>query len=106
MYINITIQMGGGEQSLDSKNTAMLNYSSIFIKIDIEGEELHALFGMQQIIKHYHPTLAISVYHGISDFYTIPQYILSLYKNYRIYFRHYSQGLIESVMFFIPLGVN
>ena len=76
----------------------------IFIKIDIEGEELNALSGMKQIIKHYNPILAISIYHSISDFYTIPQYVFDISKNYRIYFRHYSQGLIESVMFFVPIN--
>ncbi|WP_233709106.1 FkbM family methyltransferase, partial [Helicobacter muridarum] len=74
----------------------------VFIKMDIEGEEMNALKGMIDIITAYQPILAISVYHAPTDVYTIPKYIASLNKHYKVYFRHYSQGLIESVMFFIP----
>lgn len=72
------------------------------IKIDIEGEEMNALNGMQNLIMQYHPILAISIYHSPMDFYKIPRYILGLRADYKLYFRHYSQGIIESVAFFIP----
>ncbi|WP_104763403.1 hypothetical protein [Helicobacter aurati] len=63
---------------------------------------MNALLGMRNLISLYQPILAISVYHDVKDLYCIPQYIAKIRKDYRIYFRHYSQGLIESVMFFVP----
>lgn len=74
-----------------------------FIKIDIEGMELQALKGGRECIKNQHPALAISVYHQVNDFWKIPEYILSLRGDYNIFFRHYTESIYESVMFFIPI---
>lgn len=72
------------------------------LKIDIEGEESNMLNGARNFIVTYRPIIAISVYHSPSDLLELPKQILNIYKDYKLYFRHYSQGLIESVMFFIP----
>lgn len=73
-----------------------------FIKMDIEGSESAAIEGAKQIIKNSHPTLAICVYHKKDDFWKIPQQILSIRNDYKLYMRHYTQGTDESVMFFVP----
>lgn len=73
-----------------------------FIKIDIEGAEELAIKGATQIIKQYHPRLAISVYHKPNDFWKIPEQILSIRDDYDVYFRHYTESIYESVMFFMP----
>ncbi|MDE6886334.1 MAG: FkbM family methyltransferase [Helicobacteraceae bacterium] len=75
----------------------------IMLKFDIESSEIYALEGAKNFIREYKPIIAISIYHRYNDFITIPKKILSIYKNYDLYFRHYSSGLTESVMFFIPL---
>lgn len=72
-----------------------------FIKMDIEGSESAAIEGAKEIIKEYHPTMAISVYHKKYDFWKIPQQILSIRSDYKLYMRHYTQGTTDSVMFFI-----
>ena len=46
--------------------------------------------------------MAICVYHRPDDLYKIPQKILRINKNYKIYLRHYMEGSFESVMYFIP----
>ena len=73
-----------------------------FIKMDIEGAEGAAIVGASECIKHHHPTLAICVYHNKDDFYKIPGQILALRDDYKLYFRHYTQGVDESVMYFVP----
>ncbi len=73
-----------------------------FIKMDIEGAEELAIKGASQTIKQYHPKLAISVYHKPNDFWKIPEQILSIRNDYSLYFRHYTESIYESVMFFIP----
>jgi len=73
-----------------------------FIKMDIEGGEIDAIRGAQQTIRKFNPVIAVSVYHKHDDFYTIPELILSINSNYKLYLRHYTEGIDETVMFFIP----
>lgn len=73
-----------------------------YIKIDIEGAESLCIEGAKDIIKKYQPKLAISVYHKKDDFWKIPEQVLNIRCDYNIYLRHYTQGIAETVMFFIP----
>jgi FkbM family methyltransferase len=70
-----------------------------FIKMDIEGAELEALKGSEKVLRRDRPTLAICVYHKITDCYDIPRYIESLDLGYKFYFDHYSVYNEESVLF-------
>lgn len=72
------------------------------IKMDIEAAERAAIMGAKNIIAKYKPTLAICVYHRVDDFFRIPDLILGICGDYKLYFRHYSTGLVESVMYFAP----
>lgn len=73
-----------------------------FLKMDIEGGESSAVEGAASIISKYHPKIAISVYHKPGDFWRIPKQILSYHRNYKIFMRHYTETIYETVMFFIP----
>lgn len=70
-----------------------------FIKMDIEGAELAALRGAENTIKRFRPKLAISVYHNLEDFWSIPQYLQGLELNYRFYLRHFTIHDEETVLF-------
>lgn len=72
-----------------------------FIKMDIEGSELKALHGAEKTILRCRPKLAVCVYHRPEDLVTIPQYILSLHPDYRLYFRNYRTEGVESVIYAI-----
>jgi len=75
-----------------------------FIKMDIEGAEREAIEGAKSLIRKHHPKLAISVYHRKDDFWKVPEQILEIRNDYRIYLRHYTEGISETIMFFIPEG--
>lgn len=72
-----------------------------FIKMDIEGAELEALKGAEQIIKTCRPKLAISVYHKSEDIVEIPMYLHSILPEYKFYIRHYSIYSVETVLYAI-----
>lgn len=80
----------------------VINEPYSFLKMDIEGSEVSALQGASRTIREYHPRLAISVYHKVDDFWRIPELVLSFREDYDIYMRHYTEGVTETVMFFMP----
>ena len=57
---------------------------------------------IQNTISKYRPILAICIYHKAEDWYKIPEIILEMYGEYKIYLRHYMEGIFETVMYFIP----
>lgn len=80
----------------------IVNSPVSFIKMDIEGSEAKAIAGAKETILKWHPRLAICVYHKGLDFIEIPRLVLSIRDDYDVYMRHYTEGISESVMFFIP----
>jgi len=70
-----------------------------FIKMDIEGAELNALKGAEQIIKKYKPKLAICIYHKPEDVWEIPNLLLEFVPDYKFYIRHYSFSFSETVLY-------
>lgn len=71
------------------------------IKMDIEGAEMEALKGAANIIRKNKPCLTISVYHKPEDIVELPLYAKMLNSNYRIYFRHHTYGIFDTVMYAI-----
>ncbi|MEQ9566287.1 MAG: FkbM family methyltransferase, partial [Pseudomonadales bacterium] len=63
-----------------------------------------ALRGARHTILEHHPKLAICVYHRADDFWKIPETVFSIRDDYDLYLRHYTEGVTETVMFFIPAG--
>lgn len=70
-----------------------------YIKMDIEGAELKALWGARDTICNNRPKLAISVYHKGKDLIEIPQYLKSLVPEYKFYLRAYLEYLGEVVLY-------
>ena len=74
----------------------------VFIKLDVEGVEKEALEGASQTIRECWPFLAVCVYHRAEDLREIPETLLGMRKDYRVFLRHYLEGPTETVMYFIP----
>ena len=70
--------------------------------MDIEGAEQDAIEGAKSTIAKYTPILAICIYHKAEDWYKVPEKVLEINSNYKIYLRHYMEGIFETVMYFIP----
>lgn len=70
-----------------------------YIKMDVEGSECKALDGAKQIIRRDHPKLAICIYHGEEDIFQVPYKIIKELGYTRIYIRHYSDTVGESVVY-------
>lgn len=73
-----------------------------YIKMNIEGAEIDALKGGRKAIAKWRPRLAISVYHRASDLWRIPQLVLQLDPDYRLYLRQHDGGIIETVLYALP----
>jgi len=106
----LSFQSDNGSSSISEKGATLVSTVDIdsicygkekvtFIKMDIEGAELEALKGAAKTIQADHPSLAICVYHKKGDIIEIPEYILSLNPNYRLYLRHYSVFCWETVLY-------
>lgn len=70
-----------------------------FIKLDVEGSEMKALMGAENIIRRDLPKLAVSVYHRPEDIIEIPKYLRSIAPQYRFWLRHYHTDSIETILY-------
>lgn len=68
------------------------------IKMDIEGAEMMALKGCEEIVKNQKPKMAICVYHRIEDLWKIPMYLKELVPNYNISIRHHANFLVTETV--------
>jgi FkbM family methyltransferase len=86
-------------QSLDDFVTANSVERVDFIKMDIEGAEPEALIGAEKTIRKHRPQLAISIYHDLRHFASIPRWIAGLDLGYRLYLDHFTIHEEETVLF-------
>ena len=70
-----------------------------YIKMDIEGAELAALQGGENLIRKCSPLLAVCVYHKMSDIFNIARYLWQLQPDYQLYLRHHTCGAGETVLY-------
>lgn len=102
----------GSSISADAVNTVSVPVRAIddvpeckdatFIKMDVEGSELDALKGARQTILRNKPKLVICLYHKTKDYIEIPNWIHTLVPEYKLYVRHHSFSINETVLYAIP----
>ncbi|MEG0971577.1 MAG: FkbM family methyltransferase [Lachnospiraceae bacterium] len=96
---------GMGTTQVEAIDDIIENTKVTFIKMDVEGSELQALYGARNTILRDKPRLGICLYHLKEDVWKIPQYVLSLLPEYKIYIRTHSSVPTALTMFAIyPQG--
>ncbi len=93
----LPFDMRSGRNSALSSNGTMLksitvdsiNTNFSYIKMDVEGEEVNAIKGAEETIISHKPKMLISAYHRTDDLIKIPQAVLSIKDDYKIYMRHF-----------------
>lgn len=78
---------------------ALKNEKVTFIKMDVEGSEVKALLGAEEIIKKQKPKLAVCVYHKPEHLWEVPLYIKKIVPEYKIYIRHHTPLEYETVCY-------
>ena len=69
------------------------------IKADIEGAEMDMLMGAKELIKKYHPRMAISIYHRQEDLFILPYTINKLVPEYKMEIRQHRPHFGETVLY-------
>ncbi len=72
-----------------------------YIKMDIEGAEMSALRGAQTVIRQNSPQMLISGYHRITDMWEVPEYVLGLVPEYKIFLGHQPHVPYEPEFLFV-----
>jgi FkbM family methyltransferase len=72
-----------------------------YIKMDLEGSEMEALKGAQNIIAANKPKLAVSLYHKQSHLVEIFDYLRQLNPSYKFYFRIHTKVGSDAVLYAI-----
>ncbi|MCC8073971.1 MAG: FkbM family methyltransferase [Clostridiales bacterium] len=67
---------------------SLIDRDVTMIKMDIEGAEMHALEGAENLIKSCRPKLYVCAYHRNEDLFSLALKILEMNSDYKIYFRH------------------
>lgn len=92
--------MKGGRNSLESDDGDKALFATVdsiaenkkptYIKMDLEGNELKAIMGAKATIAECKPKMLVSAYHRTEDLFTLPEAVLKLRDDYKIYMRHFS----------------
>ncbi|MBQ9354662.1 MAG: FkbM family methyltransferase [Clostridia bacterium] len=73
-----------------------------YIKADVEGAELEFIKGAEKTIKTKKPKMQIACYHRSDDLINIPNAVLNIRDDYKVYMRHFSSlPSWDTVYFFV-----
>jgi len=92
-----------GDQVVDTisvdellKNTS---FSSVYLKLDVEGAEAEAILGARSLIESASAVLSISVYHKPADLWELPRLVHSINPGYRFLLRSHGQDGADLTMY-------
>ena len=96
-------ESGAAHIAVAALDDVLAGHTVDFIKLDVEGAELHALQGAQQLIQRSRPVLALSLYHCPQDLWELPLMLAKLCTDYRFYIRQHFFNSFDSVLYAVPL---
>jgi len=70
-----------------------------YLNMDIEGAEMEALHGAEELLVREKPKLAVSIYHKPQHLWEIPLYLKHLVPEYKIYIRHHAVLDCETICY-------
>lgn len=73
-----------------------------YVKMDIEGFELQALAGAHALLAAGETAFAVTLYHRMSDLWTIPLHIQDRAPGLKLFLRHYAEDWAETLCYAIP----
>jgi FkbM family methyltransferase len=76
--------------------------SPVFVKFDVEGAELEALEGAENLLRQAKPLLAISIYHRPDDLWQLPLYVHNLNSDYRLFLRTQGEDGMDVICYAFP----
>lgn len=92
----------GTETDFSTVDDLLKGEKVTFIKMDVEGEEKNALSGALKTIKTYKPRMLISAYHRTEDLLSLPETVLNINPDYKVYMRHFvSLPAWDTVFYFV-----
>lgn len=106
---DIRLRAGMHGVTVDAVPLALLVPHADYIKIDAEGTELEVLIGAAPLLTKDSspPALTVAAYHRTADYFEIPEAVLGLRDDYRVYFRHYRHiPCWDTYFYFLPAGEN
>jgi FkbM family methyltransferase len=98
----IFVEDGGIAMDVVALDELLAGNRASFVKMNIEGAEIDALYGARDTIRRWLPKLAISVYHRPSDLWQIPRIVREFSDQYQLYLRQHDGGVIETVLYGVP----
>jgi FkbM family methyltransferase len=90
---------GTGELSVNADTIDNRCSDATFIKMDVEGAEIDALYGAKNTIIKNKPKLAICIYHTNEHLFEIPLLIHEWVPEYKLYVRHHGEVTAETVVY-------
>jgi FkbM family methyltransferase len=94
----------GGNTSIQvvDLDSLALSWRPTHIKLDIEGAEEEAIWGMRRIFSQHRPRLAVSAYHKPEDHWRLLNLLGELLDGYSFFMRVYGQQTFDTVVYGIP----
>ena len=96
----------GEELTATSLVTLLRDFRANLIKMDVEGNELLAIQGGENIILRDKPSLIVSCYHKSEDLFTLPILLKKLVPEYSVYMRHHPHLLCWDTEFIFTIDQN
>ena len=91
--------MNGSRNSKKEKGTKEIEFKTVdalvaqneitYIKMDVEGEEENAIKGAKNTILRDKPKMLVSAYHKTDDLILLPETVMNIRDDYKIYIRHF-----------------